>query len=46
MSGALIQLMASETFEDKHNELVGLEIGVFVFASAVALWLAFIPRRG
>jgi hypothetical protein len=41
MSGALIQLMASETFEDKRNELLGLELGVFVFASAVALWLMF-----
>jgi len=45
MSGALIQLMASETFKEP-NEVIGLEIGVFVFASAVALWLAFIPRRG
>jgi len=41
MSGALIQLMASETFKEQNNEVVGLEIGVFVFASAVVLWLVF-----
>ena len=45
MSGALIQLMASETFEDKRTELVGLELGVFVFASAVAVWLWFAHRN-
>jgi hypothetical protein len=39
--GALIQLMASETFQEKSNELLGLELGIFIFASAVALWLAF-----
>lgn len=45
MSGALIQLMASETFKEKGNGLFGLELGVFVIASAVALWLAFTPRK-
>jgi len=43
--GALIQLMASETFKER-NDIIGLEAGVFIFAAAVALWLAFIPRRG
>jgi hypothetical protein len=43
MSGALIQLVANETFKER-NELVGLELGVFVFASAVAVWLWFTHR--
>jgi hypothetical protein len=38
MSGALIQLVANETFKEP-NEVIGLEIGVLIFASAVAVWL-------
>lgn len=45
MSGALIQLMANETFKER-NEIVGLEAGVFIFAAAVVLWLVFMPRKG
>jgi len=41
--GALIQLMASETFKEP-NEVIGLELGVFVFASIVAVWLWFAHR--
>lgn len=44
--GALIQLMAGETFQEHQNELIGLEFGVFIFAAAVAVWLALIPKRG
>lgn len=42
--GALIQLMAGETFTEKRNELLGIELGIFIFASAVALWLALTPK--
>ena len=45
MSGALIQLAASETFKENRNELFGLELGIFIFASAVAIWLAFTPKK-
>lgn len=45
MSGALIQLMASETYEDRQdrqdfqNELI---IGVLIFVAIVVTWIYFL----
>jgi|LauGreDrversion4_2_1035121.scaffolds.fasta_scaffold138721_3 hypothetical protein len=44
MSGALIQLLSNETFQER-NEVIGLELGIVVFSVAVLAWLIFIPRK-
>jgi hypothetical protein len=43
MSGALIQLLSNETFKER-NEVIGLEFGVLIFASAIVAWLWFAHR--
>lgn len=43
--GALIQLMASETFKER-NELIGLDLGILIFSASTLTWLLFLRRRG
>lgn len=44
--GALIQLMANETFQEKRNELIGLDLGILIFSASILTWLLFLRRRG
>lgn len=42
MSGALIQLMASETYEDRQDFQNEMTIGILIFVAIVVTWIYFL----